>query len=101
MRYSSGKFLQEVEKKARKQFQGLFDKKPGEIAEARAEDKECQTTNKPQEDGERKDSDETNSVESHEAEPDQDAPRMGWFSLFWPASNRLFSALGLQRCTIL
>ncbi|KAJ1381590.1 Tetratricopeptide-like helical domain superfamily [Sesbania bispinosa] len=27
---------QEVEKKARKQFKGLFDKKPGEIAEAKA-----------------------------------------------------------------
>ena len=32
--------MQEVEKKARKQFKGLFDKKPGEIAVAGAEDEE-------------------------------------------------------------
>jgi len=30
-----------------------------------------------------------------------DARRMGWFSLFWPTGGRLFSALGLHRCSIL
>ncbi|KAJ7961336.1 Peptidylprolyl isomerase [Quillaja saponaria] len=90
---------QDVERKARKQFKGLFDKKPGEIADAKAEDGGDQTVSEKQENGEQEDLDETSSEESHEAAPD--AGRVGWFSLFWPTGRRLFSGLGLQRCTIL
>ncbi|XP_058734575.1 peptidyl-prolyl cis-trans isomerase PASTICCINO1-like [Vicia villosa] len=93
---------QEVENKARKQFKGLFDKKPGEIAEVNAnEDGDHQVTRESQKDGEvREDaSDGTNSEDSHEAVPDVD--QRGWFSHFWPTGSRIFSSLGLQRCTIL
>ncbi|AES88468.2 putative peptidylprolyl isomerase [Medicago truncatula] len=93
---------QEVEKKARKQFKGLFDKKPGEIAEVKANDDENQVTSEIQKDGEvheQDSSDGTNSEDSHEAAPDAD--QRGWFAHFWPNGSRIFSSLGLHRCTIL
>uniref|UniRef100_A0A2N9HPV3 peptidylprolyl isomerase n=1 Tax=Fagus sylvatica TaxID=28930 RepID=A0A2N9HPV3_FAGSY len=89
---------QEVERKARKQFKGLFDKKPGEISVVGAEDRD-HDTGENQNNFDKEDSDANNSDESHEAAAD--ARRMGWFSLFWPTGGRLFSALGLQRCSIL
>lgn len=85
---------QEVETKQRKQFKGLFDKKPGEIAEAGTEEKGDQNGGEEQKNAEKEDSD-----EAHEAV--DGAPQRGWFSLFWPTGSRIFSALGLQRCTIL
>ncbi|KAL0016147.1 hypothetical protein SO802_003216 [Lithocarpus litseifolius] len=90
---------QEVEKKARKQFKGLFDKKPGEIAVAGSEDKEDNDTGENPNHFDKEDSDADNSEESREAEAD--ANQMGWFSRIWPTGGRLFSALGLQRCSIL
>uniref|UniRef100_A0A2P2M4G7 peptidylprolyl isomerase n=1 Tax=Rhizophora mucronata TaxID=61149 RepID=A0A2P2M4G7_RHIMU len=89
----------EVEKKARKQFQGLFDKKPGEIAEAGTEDgEEEQSSSEKQTDGDQEDS---GGAEDTIVEDEVNAPRMGLFSRLWPTGRRLFSALGLQRCTIL
>ncbi|KAF7827724.1 peptidyl-prolyl cis-trans isomerase PASTICCINO1 [Senna tora] len=88
---------QEVERKARKQFKGLFDKKPGEIAEVE-QDKDEKTSERKE--GEvKEDSDGTTSEDSHESAPD--APQTGWFSRFWP--TRFLSSLGqqIQRCTIL
>ncbi|KAK9986456.1 hypothetical protein SO802_031407 [Lithocarpus litseifolius] len=90
---------QEVEKKARKQFIGLFDKKPGEITVAGAEDEEDIDTGENHNNFDKEDSDANNSEESREAAADE--RQRGWFSLFWPSSGRLFSALGLQRCSIL
>nr|KYP37498.1 Peptidyl-prolyl isomerase PASTICCINO1 [Cajanus cajan] len=91
---------QEVEKKARKQFKGLFDKKPGEIAEAKADVDGDQITRETQMDNEvHEDLDGTNSEASHEAPPE--AQPTGWFSLFWPSGRRFFESLGLNRCTIL
>ncbi|KAG4393381.1 hypothetical protein AAZX31_03G063400 [Glycine max] len=91
---------QDVEKKARKQFKGLFDKKPGEISEAKADVDGDQITSESQKDDEvHGDSDGTNSEDSHEAPPE--AQRTGWFSLFWPSGRRLFESLGINRCTIL
>ncbi|XP_027334699.1 peptidyl-prolyl cis-trans isomerase PASTICCINO1 isoform X2 [Abrus precatorius] len=91
---------QEVEKKARRQFKGLFDKKPGEIAEVKPDVDGDQMTSESQKDEVHGDSDGTNSEDSHDEAP-TDAPRTSWFSLFWPPGRRLFSALGLNRCTIL
>ncbi|KAF3970197.1 hypothetical protein ACB098_01G129500 [Castanea mollissima] len=90
---------QEVEKKARKQFKGLFDKKPGEIAIAGSEEREDNDTGENPNNFDKEDSDENNSEESREAEAEAD--QMGWFSRIWPTGGRLFSALGLQRCSIL
>lgn len=88
---------QEVERKARKQFKGLFDKKPGEIADV--SETEDHNTGENQNNVDKDDSDTESSEESHEAAAD--AGRRGWFSLFWPTGRRLFSGLGLQRCSIL
>ncbi|PON41328.1 Peptidyl-prolyl cis-trans isomerase PASTICCINO [Trema orientale] len=89
---------QEVERKVRKQFKGLFDKKPGEISHAGTEEEEDKTLAKDQKEGDDGDSDGNNSEESHEAV--EDVRQASWFS-FWPTGRRLFSSLGLQRCTIL
>jgi hypothetical protein len=89
---------QEVERKARKQFKGLFDKKPGEIADVR-EAEEDHNTGENQNNVDKDGSDTESSEESHEAAVD--AGRRGWFSLFWPTGRGLFSGLGLQRCSIL
>ena len=86
---------QEIERKVRKQFKGLFDKKPGEISDAGTEEEGDHTLAK---EGNEGDSEGNNSEESHEAA--EDAHQARWFS-FWPTGRRLFSALGLQRCTIL
>lgn len=88
---------QEVERKARKQFKGLFDKKPGEISDVG--EKEDHNTGENQNNVDKDDSDTESSDESHEAAAD--AGRRGWFSMFWPNGRRLFSGLGLQRCSIL
>ncbi|XP_011000050.1 PREDICTED: peptidyl-prolyl cis-trans isomerase PASTICCINO1 [Populus euphratica] len=90
---------QDVEKKARRQFKGLFDKKPGEIADAGTDDRgEEQSTGENQKNGDQEDS---NGADTEDGEDVADAPREGLFSLLWPTGRRLFSALGLQRCTIL
>lgn len=89
---------QEVERKARKQFKGLFDKKPGEIAHAGTKEEGDQTLAKEQQD-EEVDSNSNTSVESDEVV--NDPCQESWFSTIWPSGRRLFSALGLQKCTIL
>ncbi|KAM1648521.1 hypothetical protein FF1_009789 [Malus domestica] len=87
---------QEVEKKVRKQFKGLFDKKPGEIAEVGTEDVDQPAVENPKSD-DKEDSDGDNSDESHETV--DDPPRTSWFSLLWP--KRLLAALGRPGCAIL
>ncbi|RXH81343.1 hypothetical protein DVH24_006168 [Malus domestica] len=87
---------QEVEKKVRKQFKGLFDKKPGEIAEVGTEDVDQPAVENPKND-DKEDSDGDNSDESHETV--DDPPRTSWFSLLWP--KRLLAALGRPGCAIL
>ncbi|CAK7333623.1 unnamed protein product [Dovyalis caffra] len=90
---------QDVENKARRQFKGLFDKKPGEIAEAGTDSRaEEHSTSENQKNGDEEDSD---GSDEEDVEDVAVAPREGWFSLLWPTGRRLFSALGLQRCTIL
>ncbi|XP_044474281.1 peptidyl-prolyl cis-trans isomerase PASTICCINO1 [Mangifera indica] len=94
------KTKQELERKAKKQFKGLFDKKPGEIAEAGTENNvedEAAGENEKDDSKEGSDSDETQAF----LEPTAEAPRMGWLYRLWPTGGRVFSALGLQRCTIL
>uniref|UniRef100_A0A6N2MN14 peptidylprolyl isomerase n=1 Tax=Salix viminalis TaxID=40686 RepID=A0A6N2MN14_SALVM len=91
---------QDVEKKARRQFKGLFDKKPGEIADAGTDERgEVQSTTENQKNGDVEE--DSNGTDTDDVEGVADAPREGLFSLLWPTGRRLFSALGLQRCTIL
>ncbi|XP_042512002.1 peptidyl-prolyl cis-trans isomerase PASTICCINO1 isoform X2 [Macadamia integrifolia] len=92
---------QEVYRKARKQFKGLFDKKPGEIADVTSDTKEDQNPeNDKHSSGDETISDGDDGEEPHKA-ADPMPPPVGMFSRFWPAGRRLFTALGLERCTIL
>lgn len=90
---------QEVEKKARKQFKGLFDKKPGEISEVGLEDKENETMVK--------NPDDEPLISSQKEDSDADAPaapppaRMGSFSRLWTGGVNLFKSFGVNRCSIL
>ncbi|KAI3474153.1 hypothetical protein Pfo_028941 [Paulownia fortunei] len=70
---------QETHRRARQQFKGLFDKKPGEIAET----------------GDRDLGEQEHLLEATAP------PRSGLWSRLWPSGRRLFTTLGLDRCTIL
>ncbi|KAF7144188.1 hypothetical protein RHSIM_Rhsim05G0200700 [Rhododendron simsii] len=91
---------QEIERKARKQFKGLFDKRPGEISEVGAIDKEeDEVLGENRESGDSKDLDGDNE-EDHVA-ADAPPPRRGFFSHLWPTGRRIFRAIGVERCSIL
>ncbi|KAM7464011.1 hypothetical protein LguiA_032132 [Lonicera macranthoides] len=93
---------QEVERKARKQFKGLFDKKPGEISEAGVIDGVDQITAEAREidDQDQADSGPIKEEDIHEGE---EAPqtRMGILAKLWSSSRKLFTAIGAKGCTIL
>ncbi|KVI12111.1 Peptidyl-prolyl cis-trans isomerase, FKBP-type [Cynara cardunculus var. scolymus] len=94
---------QEVEKKARKQFKGLFDKKPGEISEVGVDDKGKETMTENDDD----DAQEPFISSQEEKDGDGDAPqapgpaRMGSFSQLLTSGMNLFKSLGVNRCAIL
>lgn len=76
-----------MERKARKQFKGLFDKKPGEISEVSSDDKEqkdsAENTETVDELRER-----DSNIESKESPNCAVAsPRRSWFSFFWPTGR--------------
>ncbi|XP_031485513.1 peptidyl-prolyl cis-trans isomerase PASTICCINO1 isoform X1 [Nymphaea colorata] len=86
----------EVENMAKKQFKGLFDKKPGEIAEVGSDpigdDSILETTN-----GEAADM----QSETDEAGSDREAAPEGLFARYWYVGRRIATSLGLGRCSIL
>lgn len=89
---------QEVERRARKQFKGLFDKKPGEIADIVTDDgkeDEIVEGNLKNNNGEAEDPCEDKVVEEL-LEGAVVAPRKGWLSRMWPAIRRIFVSMGLQ-----
>uniref|UniRef100_A0A7N0VHY8 peptidylprolyl isomerase n=1 Tax=Kalanchoe fedtschenkoi TaxID=63787 RepID=A0A7N0VHY8_KALFE len=88
----------EVEKKARKQFKGLFDKKPGEIADVEVDKDKSAGENSIERSEDEVVSD---GIESEGLLQAQAPPRMGLFSRLWPSGRRLFTKLGVNRCTIL
>ncbi|KAL8517427.1 hypothetical protein ACS0TY_015605 [Phlomoides rotata] len=85
---------QELHKRARQQFKGLFDKKPGEIAEAGDLDLPENVPN------ESHDADDQDDEKEHLLEATAPAPSSIW-SKIWPSGKRLITTLGLDRCTIL
>ncbi|KAK4800922.1 hypothetical protein SAY86_021409 [Trapa natans] len=91
---------QEVESKARKQFRGLFDKKPGEISDVGTDEREEEPA---AEDHKTRGQEQSDKDEAEEPEDPSNARQQatGLFSLFWPAGRRIFTALGLERCSIL
>ncbi|KAL8039289.1 hypothetical protein ABFX02_10G025700 [Erythranthe guttata] len=89
---------QETHRRARQQFKGLFDKKPGEIAEAGEEDLGEELSGESHDtggDGVVLDEDKEHLLEG------TDPPRLGIWSRLWPSGRRLITTLGLDRCTIL
>ncbi|KAJ6842129.1 peptidyl-prolyl cis-trans isomerase PASTICCINO1 [Iris pallida] len=93
---------QEVEKKARKQFKGLFDKKPGEISEVGVESKvEKDTDNENQNDEAADIDDGPTQLGEGQAPLVREAERIGFFARLWPTGRRFLTGLGLNRCTIL
>ncbi|KAJ3691018.1 hypothetical protein LUZ61_020182 [Rhynchospora tenuis] len=96
---------QETEKKARKQFKGLFDKKPGEISEVVLDSpSDNKIEEKEQIESENlKDSTTTNPSTERDAEFafEGEGERAGFFSRLFPSARRVFSNLGLNRCSVL
>ncbi|XP_078427970.1 FKBP-type peptidyl-prolyl cis-trans isomerase family protein [Wolffia australiana] len=68
----------EAENKAKRQFKGLFDKKPGEISQVG----EDPPDNVP------------------DLTPEPAAQRPGLLSRFWPLGRRFFAAVGADKCVI-
>ncbi|XP_057787680.1 peptidyl-prolyl cis-trans isomerase PASTICCINO1-like isoform X1 [Salvia miltiorrhiza] len=85
---------QEIHKRARQQFKGLFDKKPGEISEAGGKDLQGEAP------GVSLDADALNDDKEHLLEATAHPPASMW-SRLWPSGRKLFTTLGLDRCAIL
>uniref|UniRef100_A0A0E0KE38 peptidylprolyl isomerase n=1 Tax=Oryza punctata TaxID=4537 RepID=A0A0E0KE38_ORYPU len=98
--------IQETEKKARKQFKGLFDKKPGEISEVGAVEAEGNKTDDATGSGEAastadRDADAKEAIPRADSELAFEEESPGLLARIWPSASRIFSSLGLNRCTIL
>lgn len=99
----STQYIQEVQMKARKQFKGLFDRKPGEIAEAGNVDKLDQTAaGIPGNDNQ----DNTDFTKEDEIVEDalEAAPpptRFGLLSHLWSTRKNLFISSGIQMLVML
>ncbi|KAL6649997.1 hypothetical protein ACP70R_014221 [Stipagrostis hirtigluma subsp. patula] len=95
---------QETEKKARKQFKGLFDKKPGEISEVGVGSEAGKNAPHSTESGEAtsgvRDASATDGPHG-ESEHAFVEERPGLLGRLWPSARRIFSSLGLNRCTVL
>lgn len=90
-----------MEKKARKQFKGLFDKKPGEISEVGDGDREERNSGEIQENSDKLEQNEDDKSSEFSDDSTTDGQPRDWLSRFWPVGGRIFSALGLNRCSIL
>lgn len=83
---------QEAESKARKQFKGLFDKKPGEITEVASEIREESKTI--EEVDETKDIDDDD--ETQEEERTTSERKKKWSEKAWPFLKNVMLQIGLQ-----
>lgn len=95
--------MQEVKMKARKQFKGLFDKKPGEIAEAgnvdRADQNAAEIPGKDNQDNTDISKEDDIVEDAPEAAPP--APDMGLLSRLWSTRKNLFISSGIQMLVML
>ncbi|AQL06408.1 Peptidyl-prolyl cis-trans isomerase PASTICCINO1 [Zea mays] len=96
---------QEAEKKARKQFKGLFDKKPGEISEVGVESDGGKDAGDARVNGGEATSADrgvnTNDSPTSESEYAFEEERPGLLGSLWPSARMIFSSLGMNRCAIL
>ncbi|KAH0459542.1 hypothetical protein IEQ34_012356 [Dendrobium chrysotoxum] len=91
----------ENEKKARKQFKGLFDKKPGEISEAGNKSTENQDQDSQSLEGNSPNPDEGQESPTSSVDAGVPAKGLGFLSRLWPSGRRIFAAFGSNRCSIL
>ena len=84
---------QEAESKARKQFKGLFDKKPGEITEVGSEIRE--ETKTIEEIDETKDNDEIEEEERTRTVVSMERKRK-WSEKAWPIMKNVIVQIGIQ-----
>ncbi|GLJ21531.1 hypothetical protein SUGI_0398520 [Cryptomeria japonica] len=94
---------QEVEEQQRKQFKGLFDKKPGEISKEENNDQEQQEASI--QDSKDVAAEKSDELENHEP---QETPQFQYqfakqetFTRFWTHGRNIMRRLGLSKCTIL
>ncbi|XP_074570079.1 peptidyl-prolyl cis-trans isomerase PASTICCINO1-like [Curcuma longa] len=91
---------QETERKARKQFKGLFDKKPGEISEVGSDVKDGSTPDdsKPETQNTmlEKEPGDKDHIDGNAAESIYEPDRAGLLGRLWPSGRRIFAALGLM-----
>ncbi|XP_020592878.1 peptidyl-prolyl cis-trans isomerase PASTICCINO1 [Phalaenopsis equestris] len=93
----------EAERKARKQFKGLFDKKPGEISGAvniSTDNEGIETQNSDGKLADPEDSQEGRESSVAAGEP-VEPEKLGFLTRLWPSGRRIFGSLGLNRCSIL
>ncbi|EPS70548.1 hypothetical protein M569_04209 [Genlisea aurea] len=91
---------QETHRRAREQFKGLFDKKPGEISEAGLVD---EIRGSDEDADEEEEEEKERLLEADTATVPPPPPRSRFLSnVWWPSARKLFGNLGLNsRCAIL
>eukprot|EP01018_Ginkgo_biloba_P033395 Gb_29099 [translate_table: standard] len=90
---------QEAENKTRKQFKGLFDKKPGEISEEGSNLKIEDQEQDQDEDHVQGSMDQLQNTKESEQSPP--VAELRTFSRIWTHGKKILRSLGLQKCTIL
>ncbi|URD80835.1 FKBP-type peptidyl-prolyl cis-trans isomerase [Musa troglodytarum] len=101
---------QEADKKAKRQFKGLFDRNPGEIAEVGGDARDDKSPHKAEHEIENSGSEKEISktdldggVTDNDDDDDgeHEPERIGFLGRLWPSGRRILAALGLNRCSIL
>lgn len=92
---------QEAEEKTRKQFKGLFDKKPGQIAEEGSKKMVDNEHDPDHIQGSKGSAQNSDDSDGEEFEKSPQAAKLGAFSRIWTQGKKVMKGLGLQRCTIL
>lgn len=98
----STEYIQEVKMKDRKQFKGLFDRKPGEIAEAGNVDKSDETAEIPEKDNQdNTDISKEDGIVEDAVEASPPPARLGQLSHLWSTRKKLVISSGLQMLVML
>ncbi|URD81693.1 FKBP-type peptidyl-prolyl cis-trans isomerase [Musa troglodytarum] len=102
---------QEADKKAKRQFKGLFDRNPGEIAEVGGDARDDKSPHKAEHEIENSGSEKEISKtdldggvtndDDDDDDGEHEPERIGFLGRLWPSGRRILAGLGLNRCSIL
>ncbi|CAN7051890.1 unnamed protein product [Brassica rapa subsp. trilocularis] len=92
---------QEAESKARKQFKGLFDKKPGEITEVGSEIREETRTIEEVDETKDNDGDDEETQEEENTATVSTERKRKWSEKAWPILKNVMVQIGIQLCVAL